>query len=177
MIRRRWPAAALWLGHYSAVPIWTAIAMTLIDAALNAQRGVLEWITTAGWLAAVAALYIEAGYHREALCERCIAEAPLDPQAAVAKRRHILRAYHAGRRGVVAAIAVLACDAPLLFVNHRQPPAWANALVAFGCLVFGMSITASWQHRRLYPWCPFCRWGEGGAEEAVPDVPAPAASR
>ena len=38
-------------------------------------------------------------------------------------------------------------------------------------------IISVWQHRKLQPWCPYCRWDEGGDEEVSPDVPDPAMSK
>ena len=65
----------------------------------------------------------------------------------------------------------------ILGTLFRHPPAWALALSALGSVALGLTYVVTWQHRRLYPWCPFCRWGDGGAEEVSPDVPAPAVSR
>ncbi|HEY3650450.1 MAG TPA: hypothetical protein VGL33_20980 [Streptosporangiaceae bacterium] len=51
----------------------------------------------------------------------------------------------------------------------KQP--WQYALDAVAVTILGAKYLIDHQHRRLYPWCPYCRWDEDGGEEAVPPVP------
>jgi hypothetical protein len=167
--------AAMWLGHYSTVLLLAAVATSVADDATGQSQGALEWAASAVWLAWIAAFTADIGRHQERLCERCIAASPLDPQAAVTRWRGVLRLHHARRAGLALLGGIIAWDV----VNSlfRHPPAWALAIDALTAVVLGASYAVTWQHRRLYPWCPFCRWGEGGAHEVSPDVPSPSAAR
>lgn len=47
-----------------------------------------------------------------------------------------------------------------------------NWLLAPGDLFFAAYMYAVVTHHRLSPWCPYCRWGNGGSHEAAP-TPTP----
>jgi hypothetical protein len=170
--------AGMWLGHYSMLALWAVIAVTITGDATGQQHhgGVMTWITAAAWTVWVVALLADMRRHQETLCERCVAAIPLDPQAAVTERKAILRAYH-GSAVLILEVVALACVIPLLLFSLGQPPLWAYVLDAPAVLAIGALSVITWQHRRLYPWCPFCRWEDGGGHEVSPDVPAPAVTR
>lgn len=167
--------AVMWLGHYSVFLLLAAVAASVADDAAGQPSGLLDWIVDAAWLAWVAALLADMGRHREHLCERCIAATPLDPQAAVDCWRRVLRLQHAHGAWIALLGAVVAWDIGSALFRH-QPP-WAFAVDALVSVIVGASWLVTWQHRRLYPWCPYCRWDGGGHHEVSPDVPAPAATR
>ena len=52
---------------------------------------------------------------------------------------------------------------------------WGYAINVAAFIGIGVLIGTTHVHRKLYPWCPYCRWGDGGKEEVVPD-PDPAES-
>jgi hypothetical protein len=54
---------------------------------------------------------------------------------------------------------------------------WQYAVDAVAVSLLGGKYLIDHQHRRLYPWCPYCRWDDGGGEEVSPDVPVVPASR
>lgn len=169
---------AMWLGHYSLPLLRVAVAVSVADDAAGQPGGAdgwAGWIVTAAWAVWIAAVLADGGVHQERLCERCVAATPLDPQAAVDRWKRALRLHHnnGARNGMLGGI--LACWLATGFLHH--PPAWALALSATADVAYGAFSLVSWKHRRLFPWCPFCRWGDGGAEEVSPDVPAPAVSR
>ncbi len=165
----------MWLGHYSTAFLLAATAASVADDAAGQPGGLADWALDALWLAWIAALMTDMGRHREHLCERCIAATPLDPQATVTRWRRVLRLHHERRAMVALFGGVLAWDlaSGALF---RHPAAWVLAVNALVAVIVAASYVVTWQHRRLYPWCPFCRWGDGGGREVSPDVPAPAAS-
>jgi hypothetical protein len=167
--------AAMWLGHYSTALLLAALAVSVADDAAGRPQGAVTWLVDAVWLAWIAAWMADIGRHQEHLCERCIAASPLDPQAAVTRWRRVLRLHHARAATVAMLGSVIAWD--IASGMFRHPPAWAFALDALASVVLGASYAVTWQHRRLYPWCPFCHWDEGGEHEVSPDVPSPAASR
>ena len=166
--------AAMWLGHYSTLFLLAAVAASVADDAAGQPNGPVDWAMDAFWLAAIAAFMIDLGRHRERLCERCVAASPLDPQAPVDRWRPVLRLHHDRRAMLVVFGAILAWD----FVSaglFKHPPSWVLAVDALVAVVIGASYAITWQHRRLYPWCPFCRWDEGGEHEVSPKIPTPAA--
>jgi hypothetical protein len=167
---------AMWLGHYATHLLLAAVAASVADDAMGQPGGVVQWAAVAAWTVWIAAFLVDGGFHRERLCERCVAASPLDPQAAVDRWRRALRLHHA-RAVMVAVLAGVVGWNLASGALFRHPPAWALAVSALASVTLGASYAVSWQHRRLYPWCPFCRWGEGGAEEVSPDVPAPAVTR
>ncbi len=167
--------AAMWLGHYSTLFLLAAVAASVADDAMGQPGGPVDWALSALWLVWIAALMTDMGRHREHLCERCIAATPLDPQAAVTRWRRVLRLHHERRAMIALFGGVLAWDfaSGALF---KHPPAWVLTVNALVSVIIGASYVVTWKHRQLYPWCPFCRWGDGGEHEVSPDVPAPAAS-
>lgn len=166
---------AMWLGHYSTLLMLAAVVATVADDATGQRQAAVGWAAAAAWACWIAAFLADGGYHRERLCERCIAASPLDPQAAVDRWRSVLRLHHARAAMVITMGTVVAWNFASVLI--RRPPWWVLALSALAYVVLGASYAVAWQHRRLYPWCPFCRWDEGGAHEVSPDVPAPAATR
>jgi hypothetical protein len=168
-------AAALWLGHYSDPLLWTAIAVSIGDYATRERYWPVLAAAVVVWAVAVTAQVADVRRHREALCERCIAVVPLDPQAAVARWKGVLRAHHARVAMVAMMATVVAWDGA--FAAFRHPPWWAYAVAVLAAVALGVSTLVTWQHRRLYPWCPFCHWDDGGDHEPSPDVPAPSVTR
>jgi hypothetical protein len=165
--------AAMWAGHYSTFILLAAVAASVAyDAAGRPGGGVIDWAMDVAWLAWVASFTADARVHRERLCERCIAASPLDPQAVVTRWRQVLRLHHDRRTMIVIYGAIVAWDlgSASLF---RHPSAWALAVDALTVSVLGATYVVTWQHRRLYPWCPFCSWGDGGPQELSPDIPVP----
>jgi len=166
---------AMWLGHYSLQLLWLAVAVTVADDATGQTSSVLEWAGVAAFTLWIVASMADGGVHRERLCERCVAATPLDPQASVGRWRRALRLHHSRKATGVMCGAVLAVS--IAADSFRHKPAWALAASALVWVALGALNVIPLQHRRLYPWCPFCHWGDGGEGEVSPDVPAPAMSR
>lgn len=166
---------AMWLGHYSTAFLLAAVTVSVADDATGQSNGGVQWRATVAWTAWILAWAAGDHRHREHLCERCIAASPLDPQAEIDRWRRVLRLHHARRAMIALFGGIIAWDfaSDALF---RHPPIWVLALDAVTVVVLGASYVVTWKHRQLYPWCPFCRWGDGGEHEVSPDVPAPAAS-
>lgn len=138
----------------------------------------LEAATEAAWGTAAITWWCDIRHHRRRLCERCISSIPLDLEALVARRRAVLRAYHAHAATAIAALIAAATQVPLLLLSPRgHSPLWSYAVASPGVVIIGACTLITWQHRRLRPWCPWCRRGYGGHHEASPDIPAPTAHR
>lgn len=167
--------AIMWLGHYSVFVLWGGIALFIAnDAVGQPSARPWFWIVTVVSVVWIGSLFAD-GYHEDRLCERCIAASPLDPAAAVQRWRPALWWTHQKRLSLIvmlAALSVFVCNA--LF---HHPPWWLSALSILAFLVLGISFAVTYQHRRLYPWCPYCHWDDGGDEEISPGVPAPTMAR
>lgn len=163
-----------WLGHYSVLLLWVAVAAGVANNTTGLRIAAVSTMASVAWIAWIVAWAADYGYHQSHLCERCVAASPLNPQAVAARRKGILRAHHARK----AQLAVLAFVVAWMVADPlmRHPAAWTYVLNALVLVALGVNGAVTWQHRRLYPWCPFCRWGDGGSHEVSPDIPAPAAS-
>jgi hypothetical protein len=165
--------ALMWLGHYSIYLMVAALAAQVGAIAsggliLPGVISALLWLT---WLASIAA---DGGYHQSRLCERCIAATPLDPQVAVNRWRPALRwAHRPGRKFLVLLGAVIAMN----WIVYLHLAWWVWILIALAVAGYASFFVSEYQHRKLYPWCPYCRWDDGGDEEVSPDVPAPTVSK
>ncbi len=169
----------LWVGHYCYqifVVVYLATFITSIPS--PSTKPSLGWHFTWGTLASV---LINAAYiglimssvfrHDTGLCERCIADMPLDGPARAEKYRRSLGTYHSIPH-LILLIAVLI----LFFASPWLGLLRLPAIAAFMVVNIHTCVLAV-RHRRLEPWCPWCHWGHGGDEEFVPDPdPDPAGS-
>lgn len=165
-----------WIGHYW---IQLLIAYDIATAPLLFLHS--SWFSVATNCVIVIPgilLFMHGLAHEVKLCEPCQTKMPLDPAGHAVKRAKMLRAVHwlwvpvGGRRFSMSRGLLLYL---LLFVVGFVLPSgpwWqiGNSAVADG-FFYGM-IIMSRGHQRLQPWCPQCRWGDGGEEEISPE-PAP----
>lgn len=173
---RRDSRLLMFAGHYSHLAVGPALALSMANDAAGDRITPLLWVTSAAWILAAIPLAADLGYHAERLCERCINATPLDAAAEAERRRPVLRLHHAARIRVAALAGLLAATL-LVTGSHHPPPGWARAAHAVFLLAGGVLLGSDFRHRKLYPWCPWCRWDGGGDHEVSPDVPAPAVSR
>jgi hypothetical protein len=161
------------VGHYSWVLLVTLVALTAAADATNRGVGWLDLVTVIAWGTWwVSLLLVDKRYHAPRLCERCIAATPLDPQASVDRWLRFLRMEHETGRWFLVMAAVFGLDVWVDSWHH-----WLGDVTDFMLMaVLATVYAAEYIHRRLYPWCPFCHWGDGGDHEAAPDVPAPTVS-
>lgn len=106
--------------------------------------------------------------HDRGLCEHCMAAMPLNPSEQAVRYRRRLWLLHTGaeRRFVIPYLVVL------IGSNFAPGPSgqlfWALMQTSMIYLILSYST-----HRRLQPWCPWCR-GDGGGEDAEePATPDP----
>jgi hypothetical protein len=166
----------MWAGHYSIRVMIPAVALIVFYNAAGrpgGDNGVFSWVVSGVWILWFATVILDFSYHEERLCERCIAATPLDPQKAVTRWDRFLRLYHHMRvvKILTFAIIVWFFAGPWVGGHHW----WAYAINVVAFLLIGVTFTMTHTHRRLYPWCPYCKWGGRGEPEVVPD-PDPAAS-
>lgn len=171
----RWPREGrlhrvfMWAGHYHERIILAAIALAIADD-LSGRPAILAAAVAVMFVAWFAAFLFGAQRHDRSLCERCISEAPtLNPQGAVERWKRMLWAFHQKRANIILLGIVLAWI--IGSTQFRHEPLWARGLDAAGMVVLGYSYVRDRVHRRLYPWCPYCHWGDGGDEEVAPVAP------
>lgn len=137
-----------------------------VAALLGLALGFLTLALAVLWSIAVHA-------HFGRMCEQCAADVPSDPQAAIERRRWVLRATH---RIFDSSRALLLFSAAWIgswfATTYLIAPIVGDITWAAGMLVLPVLAAL---HNPLQPWCPQCRWGDGGDEEVAPD-PAPVPS-
>lgn len=129
-------------------------------------------------IALLIATYVEMRKHDRALCERCVADFPLNPaQAAETYRRRLATVHLLVERRAAAwyLVAILtACLLPILAPAPLHMPARVLWLAALASLVY--IVQSGQTHRRLQPWCPHCGH-QGGSDKVDTPEPMPLDSR
>lgn len=120
------------------------------------------------------ATWLEMRKHDRALCERCVADFPLNPaEAAVTYRRRLAMVHLLAERRAATWYLVgvlVACLLPALAPAAFRVPALAVWLAALGSLAYLLLSGVS--HRRLQPWCPQCG-PQGGSDKIETPEPTP----
>ena len=162
-------------GHYGYLVTGAALALSVANDATERRITPLLWVTDAAWVLFAVAITADLCYHAERLCERCIAATPLDAAGEAERSRPVLWLHHAMKLRLLVLGPLLV--ASVLAEARPRPPGWAYVVDVVFLLAIGVFAWSDARHRKLYPWCPYCRWDGGGDHEASPDVPAPAVSR
>lgn len=132
-----------------------------------------------GWMvggAMIVAFVVHFSHLRGALCEDCIKAMPLDGHETARRRKPLLWAYHRlydSRNTMLYVLLGLVAVSALAgnFLEKRSAP----SLILFNLVTLGIIgiYVANGVHRRLQPWCPYCRWGRDDEDETVAPAPAP----
>jgi hypothetical protein len=163
-----------------------------VDPSVFVTIGFFVVIVTSVWLS------VRQHKHDRSLCERCIALTPLDPERAVQNKARSLRRYHrllepvplvfSVRAAILQIVArVVICLVMLAVLGwwlFWGLPNNAMAYVVVYAMVLFLGVLSPYLteiHRRLYPWCPFCKstgggWEDGGDPEPSP-TPVPTAEK
>lgn len=116
--------------------------------------------------------YFEMRKHDRGLCERCVADFPLNPAHDAEKYERRLSLVHtlAERRNATWFLIaiVVTCLLPHLVPHPLQAPAMALWLASLFVLIY--YVQSGQTHRKLQPWCPQC--GNQGGSDKV-DTPEP----
>lgn len=135
-------------------------------------------LVSVAFIALMIATYAEMRKHDRGLCERCVAEFPLNPAQAAETYRHRLATVHllANRRAATYyLLAILvACLLPIFAPAPLQVPAMALWLASLASLIY--LVQSGVTHRRLQPWCPQCG-NQGGNDKVDTPEPMPLDSR
>jgi len=126
------------------------------------------------FIALMITTYVEMRKHDRALCERCVADFPLNPSASAEtyKRRlatvHVMAEPRVARWYLVGILIV--CLLPIFAHGPLRLPAmalWLASLVSLGYIVMSGQT-----HRKLQPWCPQCG-NQGGQDKVETPEPMP----
>lgn len=178
--------AAQLVGHHKT-RVWTAyVACTLIGGiTLGLLDAPLLIIPAVVALLAAGALVMKLeGMHDRRLCEGCISSLPLNPSEAAARKDRPLRAVHwtNNRRPLFLLLVAFSIAVPVsgflvqLRWRWHLPGSLPFILSGFAMLLVWLWFVRAFDiHRRLSPWCPYCRRRGGGGGLHMPS-PEPAGS-
>jgi hypothetical protein len=135
-------------------------------------------LVSVAFIALLLVTWVEMRKHDRGLCERCVADFPLNPaQAAETYRRRLETVHLMAERRAAAwyLVAILvACLLPVLAPAPLKTPAMILWLAALASLVY--LVQSGQTHRRLQPWCPLCGH-QGGSDKVDTPEPMPLDSR
>jgi hypothetical protein len=124
------------------------------------------------FIAVMFTTYFEMRKHDRGLCERCVAEFPLNPaQDAETYSRRLATVHLLAEKRAAAwylAAILVACLLPILAPAPLRTPALVLWLASLASLAYILQSGVT--HRRLQPWCPQC--GNQGGNDKV-DTPEP----
>lgn len=146
-------------GHFGAELLAVAIAGVIL-LGLHPLAGAAAMTVPLALFAFVVATWVMMRRHDRRLCEQCMASLPLNPSEQAARHVRRLWVTHAGSQPRL----VVPYLAALVGVNFVPGPLgrllWALLQASMIYLILAYST-----HRRLQPWCPWCRGGGGGGED------------
>lgn len=155
----------MWLGHFWAPFMIATVATWPVADGLRGNPYVYWGSLAFGYVGLLSFIY--GITHDFRLCERCIANMPLDGNGEVQRRKKHLRFTHwinelrfMGRTIIWMVMVFL----PNVFSGWTT--IWLDLVC--GPVIIYILVTDR-LHRRLHPWCPWCNWGDGGDRERVPD--------
>lgn len=154
-------------GHSAHVVLATAIVAVIVMGFLP-PPGLLMLTVPVALLTVVLASWLLMRQHDRRLCEQCMSAMPLNPAERAARCKRMFWLSHCGGqpRYVIPYLTVLIAS------NFATTPigriGWAIAQSSMIYLIISYTT-----HRRLQPWCPWCRGDGGGEHEDVSPTPPP----
>lgn len=159
-------AAARW-GHYAPTLLSASICAVVL-LRLRPPTGALALTAPFVLVAFVLTSWLFMRQHDRRLCELCVSAMPLDMSAQAARYQRRLWLVHRGSdpRYVIGYLVVL--------IGSNFLPGTGGQLIwaLVQCTMIYL-IAAYTAHRRLQPWCPWCRGDGGGGEYEDAPPPAP----
>lgn len=164
-----------WFAHYQMQFVIGAIAVVVIsDISKLLDLAVIA--NALGWVATFCLLVFcvansAVNVHLGMLCSRCLDAIPVDGAVQVKRRDWALRARHwMWAHPWRAGLTLIA----LLVLSFFGPFAWIGHYVLWP--FFAVDTWMTRFHRRVVPWCPYCRGGGGGGLVELPN-PVPTGSK
>jgi hypothetical protein len=151
------------LGHH-AVNMLIGAIVAVVAIQLVPMVPIMALTVSATLFAFVILCWLLMREHDRRLCERCVLEIPLDPAEQAKRYRRRFWMAHTGSepRFLVPYLIVLISSNFATSTIGRV--GWALIQMSMAYLILSQST-----HRKLQPWCPWCRDGGGGEE--VDDTP------
>lgn len=154
-------------GH-SAHLLLSAAIVAVIVMGLYPLPGAFALTVPVAVLGFVLVSWLLMRQHDRRLCEQCAAAIPLNPSEQAARCRRMFWLSHCGMqpRYLVPYLVVLIGSNFATSTVGRIGWAFVQSSMIYLIMAYTM-------HRRLQPWCPWCR-GDGGGERDEDDVTPPA---
>lgn len=161
----------------------TALPVVVVTLGIRAA----EWfIAVPLWLDIIASViltlaFLAASFHQNLarICVRCMERVPADAPVRAQRQRWALWVEHfIGRRIVIwlalwiGIILFVGIGRHVLYPGIASGDPRDNWLLAPNDVFFAVYVYAMVMHHRLSPWCPYCKWGDGGDHEPSP-TPTP----
>jgi hypothetical protein len=155
------------LGHYASGMLIASI-VAVVAVGLHPLPGPFLFTVPIALFGFVLLSWVLMRKHDRQLCEQCVHAMPLNPAAQATRLRRRFWMAHTGAepRFLVPYLIVLVSS------NFATTPmgrvGWAVIQLSMVYLILAQST-----HRRLQPWCPWCRADGGGedVDETPPVVP------
>lgn len=159
------------LGHYSHLMLSGSI-LAVIALGVYPLSGALMFTVPVGLLALVLLSWMLMRQHDRRLCELCVAAMPLNPGEAAARYRARFWLAHSGMRPRFLVPYLTLLVGSNLAMGTIGRIGWALVQSTMLYLIAAYST-----HRRLQPWCPWCRGGDGGQDRDDVAPPPPPVDR
>ncbi|SHG25788.1 hypothetical protein SAMN05443575_1840 [Jatrophihabitans endophyticus] len=155
------------IGHHASTLLSVAV-VAVVAVGLFPPPGLLAVTVPVALFAFVIAMFLLMRQHDRSLCEHCMLSMPLDAAERAARVHRRFWVAHSGSEPRI----LLPYLAVLVGSNFATTP-YGRALWAVVQLSLIYLLLASATHRRLQPWCPWCRGGGGGSDvdETPPVLP------
>jgi len=162
---------------HTALPV---IVGTLAIRAVNWFGEIPYWLDTTTTLVLIWVVVLATIHQAIArICVRCMERVPADAPVRAQRQRWALWLVHFARRSIwvwfgvwMILILLYYLAESLLYPGLPANSPQDNWLLAPGDVLFAAYAYGLVMHHRLSPWCPYCRWGEGGTHEQAP-TPTP----
>lgn len=159
--------AAHW-GHFAPEMLITSIVGVILIRVLPPAQPAMMLGVSVAIIAFVLATWLQMRKHDRGLCEHCMASMPLNPSAkAVRYRPRFWLAHKGGEPRIGGPYLVV-----LISSNFARGSVGELFWVVMQTTMIYLILSYS-THRRLQPWCPWCRNDGGGEDDPVSPDPVP----
>lgn len=162
-----------WVAHNEAVLL--VISAVLLVGPEYWSVSIAQMLFTDAGIVVFAVTFAASVHHAQRfLCPRCAASTPLDGEGAAATHATALRRFHYlvdHYRAAMWATGSLVVTAAVLSDTVGPLLDWIPQTLLFTFLTVRSVLML--RHRPLQPWCPQCRWDDGGRDEDAPIWPQP----
>lgn len=152
------------LGHagpWLASTLWVVLtACMLFDFA---------WIGTASSVGVITVFILMTRHDYNAVCIRCLREQPDDGGQQAQRRIWHLYAHHLPSLGLLGKVSVMFATVAAWIAGSIMSDSWiGKALTLLAGSYIAYDWYANYEHRRLKPWCPWCK-DPGDNPDPVPE--------